>query len=53
MDKRVDVGRQTALGLTCTLLQLDAAAHVDVVYPDVSSGRVVEEPFEHHLDRRR
>lgn len=39
-------------GLTSALLQLDAVAHVDVVDPDVASGRVIEESLKHHLDTR-
>lgn len=35
--------------LTCTLLQRDAGAHVDVVYPDVSSGAVHKVTLHHHL----
>lgn len=46
------IGRQVR-GLTCTLLQLDAAAHVDVVYSDVAPGRVIKKSLEHHLDDRR
>ena len=41
------------VGLTCALLQLDAAAHVDVIYSDVASCRVVKEALEHHLEDRR
>lgn len=51
------MGRQVdrhVMGLTCTLLQLDAVAHVDVIYSDVAPGRVIEKPLKHHLhDRRR
>lgn len=57
--KRAAVGtstgdRQTGqgAGLTSALLQLDTVAHVDVVDPDVASGRVIEESLEHHLDTR-
>lgn len=39
--------------LTCTLLQLDAVTHVDVVDADVASRRVLKETFKHHLNRRR
>lgn len=39
--------------LTCTLLQLHAVAHMDVIYSDVASGRVIKKPFKHHLDKRR
>lgn len=38
--------------LTRALLQRDAGAHVDVVYPDVSPGAVREETFHHHLARQ-
>ena len=41
------------VGLTCALLQLDAAAHVDVIYSDVASCRVIKETLEHHLEDRR
>lgn len=46
------VGGQV-MRLTCTLLQLDAVAHVDVIYSDVASGRVIKKTFKHHLDMRR
>lgn len=35
--------------LTCALCQRGAQAHVDVVYPNVSSGAVRKETFHHHL----
>lgn len=42
------------MGLTSTLLQLHAVAHVDVIYSDVASGRVIKKTLEHHLkDRKR
>lgn len=40
------------MGLTCTLLQLNAVAHVDVIYSDVASGRVIKKALECHLDDR-
>lgn len=57
LPRRVGAGWARAVdrrraGLTSALLQLDALAHVDVVDPDVASGRVIEESFEHHLDAR-
>lgn len=51
MAHRRVTDRQEA-GLTSALLQLDTVAHVDVVDPDVASGRVIEESLEHHLDTR-
>lgn len=50
-DRQAD-GRRAEAGLTIALLQLDAVAHVDVVDPDVASGRVIKESLEHHLDTR-
>lgn len=50
-DRQTDRTGQGA-GLTSALLQLDTVAHVDVVDPDVASGRVIEESLEHHLDTR-
>lgn len=41
------------MGLTCTLLQVSAAAHVDVVYSDMSSCRVFKKPLKHHLHQRK
>lgn len=51
-DRRVKDRQTDRQGLTSALLQLDAVAHVDVVDPDVASGRVIEESLEHHLDTR-
>lgn len=44
------VGKEDWEGLTWALFQLDIAAHVDVVYSDVSSGRMIKKPLEHHLN---
>lgn len=38
--------------LTCALCQRGAQAHLDVVYPNVSSGAVSKETFHHHLPWR-
>lgn len=38
-------------GLTCALFQLDIAAHMDVVYSDMSSGRMIKKSLKHHLNK--
>lgn len=40
-------------GLTCTVLELDAATHVNVVYSDVASGWVIKKSLKHHLGNGR
>lgn len=52
-DGHIDGHDGQVVGLTCALLQLDAAAHVDVIYSDVASSRVIKETLEHHLEDRR
>lgn len=52
-DGHIDEHDGQVVGLTCALLQLDAAAHVDVIYSDVASSRVIKETLEHHLEDRR
>lgn len=52
-DGHIDEHDGQVVGLTCALLQLDAAAHVDVIYSDVASCRVIKETLEHHLEDRR
>lgn len=36
--------------LTCALFQLDIAAHMDVVYSDVTSGWMIKKSLKHHLN---
>lgn len=38
---------------TCALFQRGARTHVEVVYPDVSSGTVMKETFDHNLAARK
>lgn len=47
--ERSRVERRTGFGLTCALFQLDVAAHMDVVYFDVSSGWMIKKALKHHL----
>ncbi len=39
--------------LTCTLLKLDAGAHMDVVDPDVPSTTALEEALDENLTNER
>lgn len=40
---------QNVVQLTCTFFERGAGAHVDVVYPDVSSGATLKEALHHNL----
>lgn len=48
---RISTGRSgVGKGLTCALFQLDIAVHMDVVYPDVTSGWMIKKSLKHHLN---